>query len=399
MNVVCLILAVLVGGLWGGYWMAPKPDCIWSKAPDWNIKDPHNFETNAKYMHAGFIGLITLLLILAFVLGGKKKGPKPPEKVLVPKKEPKKAVVAKAPPPEVHRQKVDESHYVHYLGVKKDCSIIYFDIEKGHSKKSILTSIQMMPWRIESIHLEDSLYIVGGEDTVNKTYLNNTYFYDTKKDTGILEEKAPMQVKRCGHVLVTMAHRYLYALGGMNKGEAGQNIIPLDTCECYDITTDSWHKIHELTEPKFWLCGCSFGNHYIYIFGGTTKGDDVLDHIDRRNTLDDGAPWERVNLNLATDWTPIMQAACVQISKTEILIYGGTSGSKVYKDTGYVLNTKNFNMEICAKMPAEERFYRCKPMIFDDKLYCIGYKSRDVYTFDLATRSFGIIPKEKWLLN
>lgn len=74
-----------------------------------------------------------------------------------------------------------------------------------------------------------------------------------------------MRMARCDHAL----HYYedkIYALGGFRRER--DQLISLNTCEIYDIQTDTWTEMPSFTYARQQHSVCHFNDKFLFIFGG-----------------------------------------------------------------------------------------------------------------------------------
>ena len=166
----------------------------------------------------------------------------------------------------------------------------------------------------------------------------------------------------------------IYLLGG----ELQTNLY-VSNCELYNIANQTIPQLPQFSESKGGVSVCSFGDKYIYAFGGFLSGDTLkfpedlntaelnlddslkyfgelveyfnevenaegamgegplFSHKIERLTLQDMREWESVEVK--GDMYPVALAGCVQVNPTCILLFGGynelelTEGNK-WEDAG-----------------------------------------------------------------
>lgn len=93
-----------------------------------------------------------------------------------------------------------------------------------------------------------------------KDFSKETYILDL--DTGRIERKADMIIKRQGHGIVRVGDK-VYCAGGLDG-----TIVINQSLEIYDIARDAWDFGPEMSMRKFSMTLVNIRDRYIYSFGG-----------------------------------------------------------------------------------------------------------------------------------
>ena len=197
----------------------------------------------------------------------------------------------------------------------------------------------------ETIVHNGKIYIVGG--LLNKVPTNKVYEFEI--NSGIFKEKEPMIVSKWCHTLTAYKDN-IFSLGGM-CGSA------VDDCEKFNIKTEKWEKMTNLSKKKYWVAACAGtfpyvpkekevrdlkgAEYYSYKFGDATTCD-MLYCIGGTNYYSDFDLIERMEINNGFEWEPLfletsegwgakkmLHCMCVP-SKNEVLIF---SGADIFKLT------------------------------------------------------------------
>ncbi len=116
--------------------------------------------------------------------------------------------------------------------------------------------------------LDGKIYALGGskwrKDIDEWDVRNEVEVYDPV--TNAWESRAQMIDDRDGFTAVSLSGK-IYAIGGMDYNEDEQERYQRDSVEEYDPSTDSWHRIDDLTEPRANLAAVAIGLR-IYVIGG-----------------------------------------------------------------------------------------------------------------------------------
>jgi len=103
--------------------------------------------------------------------------------------------------------------------------------------------------------------------------LATTEYYNFDKDTW--RQAADLQVARADKALVVLGHR-AYGIGGerqianicvIDKPEPGEETVPLNDVEYYNVETDEWVQLEDLERHRFRFSAVGYEDT-IYSFGG-----------------------------------------------------------------------------------------------------------------------------------
>ena len=221
---------------------------------------------------------------------------------------------------------------------------------------------------------ESMLYITGGW-LANK-YRGNTYEYNLV--TGKITKKSLMKIPRRSHAGVFCTSPIV--CGGENmEGH-------LNSCELFDYSRNEWVAISSLNEKKSYCTAVNFNNSQIYIFGGYTyingvqKQFDTIECLDL--TIEKFPSWTIVKLAKKSSWNERQDVGAIQISKNEILLFGGyVTNSKI--DT-LIFNTETRIMDQVCDLPKENRFYQRVPKIINNCVYVMGGETENIFVFDIG---------------
>ena len=270
------------------------------------------------------------------------------------------------------------SNYVYLL--EKNTVYIYNIREEKCIKRGITLNGVKKEIPYESRYTEQggNIYLCGGIEN-HKTSLKSTYI--SCKGKGEFMEISPMRVPRDSHTLVNIYPHYIYAIGGYDC----EKHTELSSCEVLDVRSLLWSDAPQLLTPKCYIGGCPFNDTYIYIFGGWCDGGDVPDIEFLDSSLN--SSWILISIQLQHNVIgKLYKVACAQIDFHNIIIYGGYSESGGgYQDKSFIfdLNTMKIT-KLKTKLKKEELFYNNNnPVIYEDKLYNIGYY-QNIHVFDIG---------------
>lgn len=181
------------------------------------------------------------------------------------------------------------------------------------------------------------IYITGGQDSMDKNKRYNEVF-TVDLEQRKLVQKASMLFKRDSHALC-YNEGYIYAIGGISIDRQGKKVVTR-TCEKYNILTDQWTEIAPLNLPICNHCACSFENKYIFCFGGRYQPNRISNNIFRYNIEKDIWQCLKLKINDQTEhrFGLTSQAACCQINKNQIFVFGGYHDNRTVSDQSFLLD-------------------------------------------------------------
>tara|TARA_B100000683_G_C12503596_1_gene558344 strand:+ start:6 stop:2468 length:2463 start_codon:yes stop_codon:yes gene_type:complete len=128
---------------------------------------------------------------------------------------------------------------------------------------------------MDSCIIDDNIYIIGGGTAPGWYSTNKVYVYSVT-DGLFSKNISSMKEKRFGHGIVTSSDKKtIYSLGGSSGFASLLSPYPeiytclLETCEKYDILTDTWSYISPMPDKRV-LHGTVQVNNSIYVIGGNS---------------------------------------------------------------------------------------------------------------------------------
>lgn len=128
----------------------------------------------------------------------------------------------------------------------------------------------------------------------------------------------------------------------------------MKSCECYDVVKKEWRATAPMNESKTNTSVGTFDDKYIYVFGGYNKGLYDLATIEKLNATKKNK-WVVVELASKSNWGPTQNMGVMQISKNEILIWGGMRNGKML-NTSVIFKVKERTVEKAADMMDSDTF-------------------------------------------
>jgi hypothetical protein len=207
-------------------------------------------------------------------------------------------------------------------------------------------------------------------------------FCEYNESSNRLMQKIPMLKGKSDHAFIAISENTLYTLGGLGK----RGIT--DFCERYSAVDRKWVPVAKLTQPRKWLTACSFNRNFIYTFGGV-RDTDFVDSasspiVEKLNVEYDTHGWVSIAIQ-GKGWTPLRNAGAFQISKNEILIFGGDYPEK---NKTFILNVDTKAMKPGKKMKKEEVFFCKTPALYFDSMYIIGHMYCDIHEFEISKKNW-----------
>ena len=138
---------------------------------------------------------------------------------------------------------------------------------------------------------------------------------------------------RADHSLCLL-NGHIYAIGSFVHNQCNMS------CEKFDPQQNIWSPIANLNIGRAGAALCTFDNKYIYAFGGRDGQQQIIPQIEIYSTEFDR--WEIMPpCSNQSFFTPSYMSLAMQISETEIMIFGGKSKkTNLVTKNSYILNTE-----------------------------------------------------------
>lgn len=211
--------------------------------------------------------------------------------------------------------------------------------------------------------------------------------YDFSSNT--LNSIASMKIARSGHGIAYMNER-IYCIGGYTSDNGCSR-----SCEKYDLTTETWEEIANLNYEANNACVCSFQNRFLFKFGGKLADKELNNYIERYCPIEN--VWGIIHVKSTyklNEFSLLSSAACCQINKNQIFVFGGTFEDYSFKsnqsflfevamatkqdvftsmksqkeEKNCVYLVKNINEK---QVPFKEGFWNNTPIIYESEMYCL----------------------------
>ncbi len=187
-----------------------------------------------------------------------------------------------------------------------------YDISGNSLRSSALDGFPSHLSKYSAIEGKDNrLFVVGGFD--NETHRIVSFLYEI-----VNQNVAPLNTTHYARVSFSLviANNKLFIVGGFNDGT-------LRLCESIDLKTGKLRSLPSLNMKRCSPILCQFNNNVIYAFGGT-DGYSPLNTTERY--VDGGQAWTSLPDFAHTASQLRLSGFALQISRNEILIFGGRGG-------------------------------------------------------------------------
>ncbi|XP_050421263.1 kelch-like protein 2 [Adelges cooleyi] len=152
------------------------------------------------------------------------------------------------------------------------------------------------------------IYVVGGQDISSNRLLNSVEYYNTNSKVWTeITEPMPTARIQCS---ATIFKNKLYVFGGC------ENIIYLDTVECYDFEMKHWEKLDPMPICNFDM-GVSRRDNVVYLIGGGAAPQRIF-KFDLQNFKWDEMP--KMNMNYSG------YCSIVVFMKNDLFVFGNING-------------------------------------------------------------------------
>lgn len=268
------------------------------------------------------------------------------------------------------------SHSV-FVEFPKDKIMIKYDIGSNKLPKSQAQCI-----------IEDQILFICGGRKKPKSFFKSAYTYsDIEKK---LLAKADMTEERVYQGIACKKGVEIYVAGGENSKGI------LKTAELYDIKSNEWKKMPELSEAKKNISLCMFGDKYLYSIGGISIPDKEISTIEMLNT-NEAKAWE---IKQVQGGIEIQKAGTIQISDNQIIIFGGKKESVkqnmcyIYDLTnGIIANSQsNLTLPSCFNNRSDTRK-------IDGIVYSTGNKKGYTYMYDIKMNQWSLIQDKEYTIK
>jgi len=268
------------------------------------------------------------------------------------------------------------------LDPKKGEFIAYYPIAKTAQKSELKTKLPLTKYAICTLE-DDQLFICGGKRK-QKDYSGQVYVYSDVN--GTLTNKAYMLNERCSHGIANRKDMEIYVVGGENINGF------LNSAEVYDIKTNSWKALPNLSEAKKNVSLCIFADKYLYAIGGSNA--NVLTTVEFLN-LSDPKAWEK---RVFTNFPDIEKCASLQIADNLLLIFGGKTGSKKTQ-TCFALDLAWNSIIPKAALPIAASFNKAVTKKISGFVYSTGNHKGKTFIYDITSNQWNTINEKDYTLK
>ena len=221
----------------------------------------------------------------------------------------------------------------HYYNPSLKLFNIYYIRSKNYKK----FQARFLPYNHDSLQINTNIFVTGGFDPTQKKFSNITIMLEVINNYSIKNiQKANMITSKSHHKLVCINENTIYCLGGRNESQHC-----MSNCEIYNIKMDEWSTGPPMNQAKYSLAATSFDCIEIFAFGGFS---DTPVNVVERLKLTEIYEWKYIKIKF-TSWTAREEAAAIQISDTEILVFGGVKSHGEKTDESFIFDVQHETMK------------------------------------------------------
>lgn len=220
----------------------------------------------------------------------------------------------------------------------KTQNIYILDFKRQSFIKETIASQMLMPSSFTSVQLDSGkIYIVGG--LIKDIVMKSTYSLDENLN---FSELSNMKTARFSAPVALLNDKYVITAGGQTSVNRNKNT---NTAELYEIATNTWTVLDNMLKARSNTSLCAVANKLVFIFHGLPSNTQPS-NVNSIEFIDLGsfdapqvklAKWESMMVQ-NNDFITSEPKGSAQISKTEIIIFGGISSDTHSFDYSGVIN-------------------------------------------------------------
>ena len=230
------------------------------------------------------------------------------------------------------------------------------------------------------------IFLLGGEEP-EYVSRKEVYMYDTTANDRKLHLKAPMMHKKFDFTLAYL-NGYIFVMCGKDSTSE-----VVDTCEKYSIEENQWTNISSVKKKRYAASALGFSNNKVYLFGGRSDYNnmmvnDIEEYCVFRNE------WTIISIKNVNLWNPVEVCACIQISESQILIFGGSDAHIKDSASSLIFNVGDYSIEKRSDLKKAQVFVN-SPFLYKNHVYALGneyyMKHRNLHRFSVEKNEWEII--------
>eukprot|EP00347_Sterkiella_histriomuscorum_P001097 403373339 len=232
-----------------------------------------------------------------------------------------------------YRYRHKNQNSIYFLRSRSN-EIYLLDFKVQKFVKEQIKSLTMIPTGFGSVQVTNgNIYLFGGQSQ-DKQVSKSCWEIDTNLN---MIEKATMKTGRYNLAVTLMFDKFIFAIGGNTlKGTV------TETVEVYDSSINTWYPVAPLQKERSNTTACVLAQRYIYVFPGQSSNSwSTIEFLDIGHSIDakelKRAKWNLVNIS-NPDFNVTFAYGSVQISQTEILVFGGSKQNSFLLDTNVIQN-------------------------------------------------------------
>lgn len=290
----------------------------------------------------------------------------------------------KATKPEKKEAQITKPSKLYDISVKFDLQkpfeIYFFKVPSLTGKKVKVTNVKL-PQDSASILINSNFFVCGGQGESSKIQFSATFVLNHSEMR--LEKRADMLGQKRNHCLASLKPDSFYSICGYSE-----NSGYLADFEQYTIEENRWSEMPHLIQKRQDPTPCSVNGSKIYVIGGVINEGKIwsyLSEIEVFDVQDEDNGWLQVKIRKPTDWSARAYCGAVQLSGTQILIFGGFSGN--HFDQCLELNMENSTIELLeSKLPNPSSFVarNSMPIVANSVIYAMSSSGLEAFLCDLS---------------
>ena len=238
------------------------------------------------------------------------------------------------------------------------------------------------------IQLSKELYYIASIAVHNRIFLfGGKSFYDFNElniNAKTLQPLAP-NVEQKNFFAICHDGISIYCIGGSD------NKRYLKSSEKYDISKNTWNKMHLIHTPRDKCCSSTFNRKYIYLIGGFNGS--YLVNIERCS-INPHSEWNKIYVEFDSYKMARSRLGAFQDSNTSILMFGGSCDYKCDDSYSVLVNGGSHFISEGAKLIASASFWKtCANIRNNGYVYAIDYE-RVMHRYELRSKHWELIKKQ-----
>lgn len=229
----------------------------------------------------------------------------------------------------------------------------------------------------------DKIFLIGGGDIQRKPDSLKQCHQIVNNNSNLFDCLAmdEMKYSRHGHSVCCLNDKFLIVTGSRCEDDES-----FKRCEQYNIDLDLWFEIPNLHIGRHYHSSCTYNERFVFVFCGIAQsGKKYCNSIERYDSSNRSDSWVVINIP-SSQFAERQGAGVVQITKDEIVIFGGFSG-RFLKDCS-IFNATSNTMRKATVQPDIDLFAFQMPTVrvSDRTILTADWQSKKVIEYTCDTR-------------